>query len=167
MTVTELPSPESPLELLEKIKEDYTLNNYLWTGNIYKPAFEKDCRFTDPTLSFTGTDQFTSNVENLLPILDFLMEGGENKDKSCNCKSDLLDISLNEEKGYIQTRWNMVGKFGRLPWKPKIDVIGKTKFWFRMSENKAFRVYFYDEEWEIPASQALLQIITPDSSIEL
>lgn len=156
--------PASPNELLEKIKEDYIINNYLWTGDIYTPAFEKECRFTDPTLSFTGTDQFVSNVQNLRPILDLLMEPNQ-------CKSDLLDISLNEEEGYVQSRWNMVGKLGRLPWKPKIDVIGRTKFWYqstgkdqRSGEEKGVKVYFYDEEWEIPAGKALLQLITPDSS---
>lgn len=167
--------PSSPMQLLEKIKEDYVVRNYLWTGDICLPAFEKDCRFTDPTLSFAGRDKFVSNVQNLRPILDVLMERA-NDENSASCKSDLLDISLNEKEGYIQSRWNMVGKLGRLPWKPKIDVIGYTKFWYREVEyenniegksGKGVRIYFYDEAWEIPAGKALLQLITPDSSTEL
>lgn len=144
----------------------------MWTGDIHIPAFEKDCRFTDPTLSFTGRDQFVSNVQNLRPILDALMESTDDPN-GISCKSNLLEISLNEDEGFVQSRWNMVGKLGRLPWKPKIDVIGKTKFWYRevdkiedSEENstKGFRVYFYDEAWEIPAGEALLQLITPDAS---
>jgi hypothetical protein len=154
---------------MENISQDYTVNNYLWTGNIDIPSFESDCRFTDPTLSFVGTDKFVSNVQNLRPIVDLLAE----KD---GCQSDLLDISINEEEGYVQSRWNMVGRLTSLPWKPKIDVIGRTKFWYRTVNeetggdgqaniNNGVRVYFYDECWEIPASQALLQLITPADTI--
>ena len=31
-----LPSPQTPEELLSKIRDDYTVKNYLWTGDIYK-----------------------------------------------------------------------------------------------------------------------------------
>lgn len=174
LTIDEIP-PSSPTQLLEKIKEDYVDRNYLRTGDICLPAFEKDCRFTDPTLSFTGRDKFVSNVQNLRPVLDALMKRTDSEKKN-SCKSDLLDISLNEKEGYVQSRWNMVGKLSRLPWKPKIDVIGKTKFWYREvdfdnniegMDSKGVRVYFYDEAWEIPAGKALLQLITPDSSTEL
>jgi hypothetical protein len=154
---------------MESISQDYTVHNYLWTGMIHIPSFEPDCRFTDPTLSFVGTDKFVSNVQNLRPIVDLLAE----KDA---CQSDLLDISINEEEGYVQSRWNMVGRLTSLPWKPKIDVIGRTKFWYRTvndesgdgrqaNNNNGVRVFFYDECWEIPASQALLQLITPADTI--
>jgi hypothetical protein len=70
----------------------------------------------------------------------------------------------------------MVGELNGLFWKPKIDVIGQTKFWFRRTtvddsssnangeeevQASFLQVYNYDEEWEIPAYQALLQLITP------
>lgn len=166
---------------MDKIRDDYTVNNYLWTGDIYLPAFEPNCQFTDPTLSFIGRDKFVSNVENLTPIVDFLTTEND------LCKSDLLDIQLNEEKGYIESRWNMVGQFSVIPWKPRIDVIGRTKFWYRdvkvgCSTTKtygnrigssteevspsALRVYFYDEQWEMPAFRALLQLITPAGTIK-
>lgn len=40
---------------------------------------------------------------------------------------------------------------------------GRTKFWFKRDINSpgSYRVYFYDESWEIAAFQALLQLITP------
>ncbi len=167
---------------MDKIRDDYTVNNYLWTGDIYLPAFEPNCQFTDPTLSFIGRDKFVSNVENLTPIVDFLTTEND------LCKSDLLDIQLNEEKGYIESRWNMVGQFSVIPWKPRIDVIGRTKFWYRdveinkrsvesledsgdRSDNKdekmsALRVYYYDERWEMPAFRALLQLVTPAGTIK-
>ncbi len=167
------PPPQSPSELMEKIREDYVENNYLWTGNIYLPAFEPGCTFTDPTLSFVGTDKFVSNVKNLVPIVDFLKgDDGTNK-------SELLNIDINEEEGYVETRWNMVGDLNVLPWKPAIDVIGRTKFWYRaMDANSSnddgnrdkdnengYRVYFYDEAWELEATTALLQLVTPKGRI--
>jgi hypothetical protein len=169
--------PASPEELLERIRCDYTVKNYLWTGDIDLPAFDTNCQFTDPTLSFTGTDQFVRNLQNLRPIVDAVIQDPD------DCRSDLLNIQLTPE--YVQTRWNMVGELSALPWKPKIDVIGRTKFWYRQSavsdedttttmepttanaanSSKGYRVFFYDEEWEIPAAKALLQLITPAGTI--
>lgn len=61
----------------------------------------------------------------------------------------------------------MVGNLTGLPWKPRIDVIGRTKFWFRQAENETdgYQVFFYDECWELPAAKALLQLITPAGTI--
>ena len=159
------PAPASPQELLERIREDYIVNNYLWTGDIDLAAFEEDCQFTDPTLTFTGRDKFVSNVSNLRPIVDSLIEPG-------GCASNLLDISLNESEGYVQSRWNMVGDLTGLPWKPRIDVIGRTKFWYNKEQGDAsnesgegVRVRFYDEEWELPPWKALLQLVTKAGTI--
>ena len=110
-------------------------------------SFENNCRFTDPTLSFEGTDTFVKNTQNLVPLVNAYVE---------NYQSKLLDIQLEDE--FVETRWNMVGELNGLFWKPKIDVIGRTKFWFRKDTNL---VYFYDERWEIPAYKALLQLVTP------
>jgi len=161
--------PTSPQELLSRIRNEYTQNNYLWTGNLDTSSFVANCTFTDPTLSFVGVDKYIENVGNLVPVVDYLL--GEENPIS---RSDLLDISLNEEEKYIETRWNMVGELNRLLWKPKIDVIGRTKFWYqeeevgeggRESKTTAFQVYFYDEMWEIPAGLALLQLVTKAGTI--
>jgi hypothetical protein len=153
------PPPTSPQELLRRIRDDYVVNNYLWTGNLDIGCFQNDCRFTDPTLTFQGTDTFTKNTQNLVPLVEAFCE---------NYESNLLDIELqsdpNDPKSmYIQSRWNMVGELNGLFWKPKIDVIGRTKFWFHQDD--ACQVFFYDEEWEIPAYQALLQLVTPAGTI--
>jgi hypothetical protein len=155
-----LPSPKSANELLSRIREDYTKNNYLWTGDLDLSAFEESCRFTDPTISFEGTEQFVTNLSNLRPLVDAMT----NQQTSSKCRSDLLDIRL--EKEYIQTRWNMVGQLTALPWKPRVDVIGRTKFWYNAGQEGTYRVYFYDEEWELPAWKALLQLVTPQPELE-
>jgi Uncharacterized conserved protein (DUF2358) len=162
--------PRSPDELLDRIRNDYTEKNYLWTGNLDVAAFDPQCAFQDPTLSFRGTDRFVQNVRNLRPIVDAIVT---------SCRSDLISIRLNDDEGYVQTRWNMVGDLGRLPWRPRIDVVGQTKFWYRPTplhpstvdieswgSNAEFAVVVvrYDEEWEIPAYRALLQLVTPGDS---
>jgi Uncharacterized conserved protein (DUF2358) len=158
--------PQTPQELMQRIRDDYVVRNYLWTGNIDLASFDKKCRFTDPTLSFEGTDQFINNLNNLVPIVNAVTGSG-------NTKSDLLSITLNEKEGYVQSRWNMVGSLVNIPWQPRIDVVGRTKFWYKSpgfnnterDQEEGYQVYFYDEEWEIPAAKALLQLITPPGTI--
>ncbi len=164
-------APQTPEELMERIRKEYDEKNYLWTGDLDLDCFFQDCVFTDPTISFVGTDKFTENTQNLVPIVEAFAE---------DYRSDLLSISLGSGRKansenvaedtdgfYVETRWNMVGSLTASPWffwKPKIDVIGRTKFWFRREEfsnNGGYKVYFYDESWEIAAWKALLQIITP------
>ena len=184
-------APRSPEELLDRIRKDYEERNYLWTGDLDLACFCEDCVFTDPTISFVGTAKFTENTQNLVPIVEAFVEG---------CRSDLLSISLGgsgdddgdrkadgdggggggEGGSYVETRWNMVGSLTASPWlfwKPRIDVVGRTRFWFRREKDgggptaagdggdggrgRRYRVYFYDESWEMPAWRALLQIVTP------
>lgn len=141
-----------PQELLSRIHDDYTENNYLWTGALDTSSFVYNCTFTDPTLSFVGVEKYIKNVGNLVPIVKYLL-GDEQ-----SSRSDLMNIALNDEEKYVETRWNMVGELNTLFWKPKIDVIGRTKFWYQESSQEkddaidsAFQVYFYDKTWEIPA----------------
>mmetsp|Transcript_25796 Transcript_25796/g.56573 ORF Transcript_25796/g.56573 Transcript_25796/m.56573 type:complete len:321 (-) Transcript_25796:543-1505(-) len=174
-------APKSSEELLDRIRKDYGERNYLWTGNLDLECFCKDCVFTDPTISFVGIDKFTENTQNLVPIVEAFAE---------DYRSDLLSISLGSgsssgsnqndcDEFFVESRWNMVGSLTASPWlfwKPKIDVIGRTKFWFRKeapgedddshsSDDGVFKVYFYDESWEIPAWKALLQIVTPAGTV--
>jgi hypothetical protein len=163
----DLQPPSSSLELLQRIRDDYTERNYLWTGDLdVTTNFIPSCRFKDPTLSFIGTDQYTKNIQNVRMVLNLVTN------VDVDCQSILLDIQSYEK--YIETRWNMVGTLSKLPWKPRIDVIGKTKFWYNNNNNNnsdmfdsssSYRIYFYDEIWEIPANQALLQLITPEGTI--
>ena len=79
--------PTSPEQLMERIRGDYVDQNYLWTGDIDLSAFDEQCQFTDPTLSFTGTDTFVQNIQNLRPIVDLLV--GDDDDDDCDDSSML------------------------------------------------------------------------------
>jgi len=158
-------APRSPEDLLERIRKDYVERNYLWTGDLDINCFFPYCLFTDPTISFAGTAKYTENTQNLVPLVEKFAE---------NYKSELLSISIqkckegkDEDGMFVESRWRMVGDLTRSPllfWKPKIDVIGRTKFWFKQDVDTSYRVYFYDESWEIAAFQALLQLITPTNT---
>lgn len=161
-------APTSPDELRTRIQKEYIESNYLWTGNLDTSCFTSNCTFTDPTLSFVGVDNYVKNVGNLVPIVNYLL-GEKNFSRS-----DLLNITLNTEDKYIETRWNMVGDLDKLFWKPKIDVIGRTKFWYQLSSRReeneieevtSCQVYLYDEKWEIPAHMALMQLITKAETV--
>ena len=72
--------------------------------------------------------------------------------------TDLLDIELVEAESQVRTRWRMRGAL-RLPWRPEINVVGRTNFTYAPSEGN--RIARYDEFWEVSAAEALLQIVTP------
>eukprot|EP00977_Amphora_coffeiformis_P029766 scaffold42779_cov191-Amphora_coffeaeformis.AAC.2 len=183
-TIVDSP-PKSPTEVLERIRADYVDRNYLWTGDLDIASFATDCVFQDPTIRFEGRDTFLTNVQNIRKVTDSLLGP---------CRSELRSIQLVESQQqqqsenpndssssslYVQTEWRMVGLLQGLPWKPCIDVPGRTKFWMRPcspegdddnnnnnnnkhdDENYAWQVYQYEEEWDIPASQALWQIVKP------
>lgn len=93
-------------------------------------SFAWNCKFTDQTNSFQGVDKYIKNVGNLVPIIEFLLGSKRSS------KSNLSDIILNEEEGYIKTRWNMVSELNVLPWRPRIDVNGRTKFWYEVNRGQ-------------------------------
>jgi hypothetical protein len=163
--------PISPEDVLERIRADYMERNYLWTGNIDLAAFDVNCTFQDPTLQFQGRDTFVRNVQNIRRLSDPLLGP---------CRSELQHIALVDSNMgnndnqldsniyYVQTQWRMVGLLKGLPWQPCIDVPGRTKFWLSSSHYKMlttnysyWQVTKYEEEWDIPAAKALLQLVIP------
>lgn len=174
-------APTSTQELLTRISNDYRVNNYLWTGNLDISCFTCNCTFTDPTLSFVGVAKYAENVRNLIPIVNYLLGDDDDEEHQSSSRSDLLSITINDTDKYIETRWNMVGNLTKLFWKPRIDVIGRTKFWYQQipkqsrekikgddsstEEESIYQVYFYDELWEISAGLALLQLVTRAGTI--
>jgi Uncharacterized conserved protein (DUF2358) len=127
------------------VREDLTTNCYLWTGNITERIYATDCRFTDPTLSFQGLATFKRNFASLRPLVDRLLSETD---------VQLLSCELDEESSAVVACWRMTGTFV-FPWKPQLDIQGRTTFTY--SADKGNRVVSYDETWNMPASQALLQ----------
>jgi len=139
--------PVSPAALLDGLREDYTQRNYLWTGNIDASLYDPGCVFTDPTLSFKGLETFQRNVANLRPILNKVVPDG-----AC----DLFSIEMDEGTLEVCAKWRMFGTL-RLPWRPRLDLTGRTNF--RFDPARGGRVVDYREQWDISAADALLQLV--------
>ena len=143
---------EIPAEdVLESLRRDFVEREYLWTGDIDASIYDEFCVFTDPTLSFTGLERFERNMEALRPLVERFIE----PDRSV----DLESIELDNEEGCVYAEWRMRGRI-KVPWKPVIDVRGKTRYKLD-PDNAGGRIVSYDEEWMVPARVALMQLITP------
>jgi hypothetical protein len=140
----------SPDELFSRIREDFR-RGYLFSGDIDPEIYEENCVFTDPTLTFSGLTTFLRNIQSLQPVLNYFL-----RDRLVvlyslkNCRSS----------NSIEAKWRMSGDIA-LPWNPRIELTGKTKFSYT---NKSGRIYSYYENWDISATDALLQLIRPVSS---
>ena len=135
-------------QLLEGIRADFEERQYLWSGDIDLELYDEMCTFTDPTISFEGLSKFQSNMRSLTPIIDVLVPKEQRK-----CV--LRDIKL-EETGEVTAKWRMIGDI-KLPWSPRIDIGGRTKY----SPGKDGRIKSYSEQWDIDAGEALAQLVQP------
>lgn len=170
-------NPARTVEMLERrIADEFRVNEYLWTGNIDVDLFSLRCVFTDPTLSFTGLETFRDNLESLQPSLRRIAPEGKRRVELRECGKD------EDSDDVVVAKWRMVGNL-QLPWRPKIDIQGETRFQFRRErvddveieeeeererkgeeedENETcLRVVSYRETWSETASEALWQLVSP------
>jgi hypothetical protein len=154
MTTSSLPQTRmkretriTSLELLQGIKEDFA-NGYFWTGKINPNLYADDCRYTDPTISFTGLATFQRNIASITPLVDRFV--GSNI-------VVLYDCSIDKVNREVRASWRMAGCI-KLPWKPRIDITGSTIYRYSPSDG---RIIEYYESWDRPALSTLLQAILP------
>ena len=143
------PGIVTPAALLDGVRADYVERLYLWTGDIDPELYDDDCVFTDPTLSFRGLETFQKNLAALQPFLSALV-----KDPAI----DLFSCELDEPEQKLRASWRMRGDLA-LPWKPAIDLTGRTTFTY--DEERNGRIVDYREDWELDAGRALMQLVTP------
>ena len=169
-------NPARTVEMLERrIADEFRMKEYIWTGDIDVDLFSLKCVFTDPTLSFTGLETFRDNLESLQPSLRRIAPEGKRRVELRECGKD------EDSDDVVVAKWRMVGNL-QLPWRPKIDIQGETRFQFRRervddveeevgererkggeegeSESVSQRVS-YRETWSETASEALWQLVTP------
>ena len=149
------PSPASPEALRAGLEADFVERGYLWSGQITPGLYDDGCVFTDPTLSFSGLDTFQTNIRNLEPLLDrFVPPAGRGV--------ELYSCVLDADASAVVAEWRMRGDLA-LPWRPAIDLRGRTRFGYRAQPGGGVGVARYDESWEISALDALLQLLTPNA----
>ena len=146
-----LKSSITPNEIFDGVVGDFE-RGYLFSGAIDAELYDEDCSFTDPTISFTGLSTFERNIASLKPILDRFVG---------NSVVVLYNCSLTDSS--VVTRWRMSGNV-KLPWNPRIELTGSTRLTFDPTKNG--RIVSYFETWDIPASNALFQLLQPSIPIE-
>ena len=170
-------------ELSNRIADEFRVKEYLWTGDIDCDLFSLGCTFTDPTLSFTGLRTFRENLESLQPSLRRIAPEGKRR-------VELRACGVLADSDVVVAKWRMVGNL-QLPWQPKIDIEGETRFQFRRefvdddmnvtdessnsrsssrsssdgdedeAKQTCLRVVSYRETWSTSASDALWQLVRP------
>lgn len=73
---------------------------------------------------------------------------------------ELYTIELDEADRQVRATWRMKGDLA-LPWRPVIDLNGRTTFTYDPSEAVGGRITEYEEAWDIEAGAALMQILRP------
>jgi hypothetical protein len=131
------------------IRADFSESSYLWTGEISEDLYDAQCRFTDPTLSFTGVDTFKRNLSSLRWFIDRLVQ---------DYSIELYSCELDENNTCVVATWRMTGTF-KFPWRPQLDLEGETTFTYSVELGN--RVYLYDERWGMTAGEALSQLLRP------
>eukprot|EP00879_Flechtneria_rotunda_P018170 GHRR01019057.1.p2 GENE.GHRR01019057.1~~GHRR01019057.1.p2 ORF type:complete len:167 (+),score=31.89 GHRR01019057.1:648-1148(+) len=118
------------------------------SGIINDSIYAQDCRFADPTVSFTGLDLWKRNLQLLVP---FLVEP----------RIQLLSL---KNLGYSKTgaqqlkaEWTLQTCLS-LPWRPVISILGSTVYTLSREGNK---VVEHVEGWNVTPVQALLAVFTP------
>ena len=141
--------PVTPAEVAAGIRGDFTERGYLWTGQISAELYDAETEFTDPTLTFRGLATFQRNLAALQPVLRAVLRTRE---------IDLLELTESDEESFVEAAWRMGGDLA-LPWQPRIELTGRTRFYY--SPARGGRIVRYVESWDIPATEALLQILRP------
>jgi len=96
-------APSSLSEALRRIEMDNE-RSYFLSGEVDVKAYDEDCVFADPFVSFSGRDRF---VENLANLGSFITE----------YDARMINYEVKEEGTQVQTKV-MVKLELNLPWKP-------------------------------------------------
>jgi hypothetical protein len=140
----------SPSEVFQGIRDDFK-NGYLFSGAIDSEIYAEDCVFTDPTLSFRGLSTFERNIAAIQPLLDKFIG---------DTTVVLYSLKKDEENNQVKAVWRMSGEITSLPWNPRIELRGNTRYTYDAIENNG-RIVDYFERWELNAGEALAQLLVP------
>ena len=153
-------TPRDPNALVRDISREFTEAKYLWTGDITPEMYDLFCTFTDPTLSFVGLETFERNLKNLQPVLRRLVRDSDVELYACELAGE-DESGGGGGDGRVRASWRMTGNL-RLPWRPRIDLEGRTTFTFRdWGEGRGCLITAYNEEWELSAGEAVSQLVRP------
>ena len=132
-------------QVVALLKEDYD-QSYFVSGVGELAAYDPDCEFADPFVSFKGVDRFKQNVGNL---------GGMMRD------IDLKITGWDERADELETSWRFSCVLD-LPWRPKLAAAGGTTHVFDPATGKVIR---HVERWDVRPGVVVKQLLLPSSKI--
>ena len=139
--------------LASDISKEFTEAKYLWTGAIDPELYDLFATFCDPTLAFVGLDTFERNLKNLQPVLQRVVRDSDVELYACALSED--------DPSQIRASWRMTGDLN-FPWRPRIDLRGRTTFTFKdYGNDRGCLIVAYKEEWELSAGEAVAQLLRP------
>jgi len=132
----------SRADVVAELKADYA-ENYFISGRGLMRAYEENCTFADPFVSFDGKDRFIKNVSNLGPLLEDV---------------DLVITAFEEGEREIKTSWRFAASIPSLPWNPRLAAAGSTT---HVLSDRSGLVVKHIEEWSVDPTKVLLQLVKP------
>jgi len=133
-------------QVLDEIRKDYEVNNYFVSGQGEMTAYEPDCEFSDPFVSFKGVERFKENVSNL---------GSYLKD----VKLDILEWKETETEVDVRWRFSCIVD---LPWRPRLAAAGGTT---HVLSPETGRVVRHVERWDVEVGRVLRSLLVPANRI--
>ncbi|KAG6484299.1 hypothetical protein ZIOFF_061101 [Zingiber officinale] len=157
-------------DVVRILREDYD-RAYFLTGDFTTDIYADDCLFEDPTISFRGRNQYSQNLDLLVPFFDCpslkleKIEKGRKVEMDfiittwhLSDKSSSLYLTLHQTASRLKvtnvTCTLTVRTYLKLPWKPLIAIKGTTTY----DLSKDFKIMRHAESWNVPALEAVGQI---------
>jgi hypothetical protein len=144
-TTTSDAGPFTRQRVLELLKEDYD-TNYFVSGLGDLAAYDPECEFSDPFVSFKGVDRFKQNVGNLGGLMRNI---------------DLKITQWEEGNDELTTSWRFSCILD-LPWRPKLAAAGGTTHVFDTTTGKVVK---HIERWDIEPGKVVKQLFVPASKL--
>lgn len=130
-------------EVLQMLRDDYD-KCYFISGLGEMSAYDPNCTFADPFVSFNGVDRFKKNVGNLGSLMQ-------------DVKLEITDWREGEES--VQSKWRFSCILD-LPWRPRLAAAGGTTHVF---DERTGKVVEHIEDWDIEPGKVVRDLLRPSS----
>jgi len=135
--------PSSIDEALRRIQMDNE-RSYFLSGEVDVEAYDEDCVFSDPFVSFSGRQRFVDNLANLG---SFITE----------YDARMLNYNKDESASTVRTKL-MVKLRLNLPWKPVLAWPWGVRY---LIDPETFLITEHEESWDIAPLEGVKQIFRP------
>lgn len=130
-------------EVLRMLRDDYD-KSYFISGVGEMAAYDPDCTFADPFVSFKGVDRFKKNVGNLGSLMQ-------------DVRLEITDWQEGDES--LKSKWRFSCILD-LPWRPRLAAAGGTTHVF---DERTGKVMEHIEDWDIEPGKVVRDLLRPSS----